>query len=271
MIFDIHIPKMPLGRHVDKFLYFEQADTPYLIERFLPDGNVELVFTLKDEPQFVYDNDTLEKMQKCEGGWASGVRTKPISIPSGQDSKMFVVIFRKGMAYPFFPLPMDELRDSVVEADLIWGNTAGTFREKLMAAPDSESRFEVAEQFLLSLLHKSHVDTGFVEYGVSKIIADPSGLSLDTLSNEIGYSRRHFIKKFKAGVGLSPKPYMRVLRFQKAIEEIETGEIDWAGIALDCGYYDQSHFINDFRTFSGFTPSDYLARKNGNINYVPVA
>ena len=131
--------------------------------------------------------------------------------------------------------------------------------------------FRAAEDFLLKRLLQYGDDSDFIEYGINRIVSDPTGVCLSELTAEVGYSRRHFIKKFKHGVGLAPKAYMRVMRFQKAVNEIEAGDFDWAEIALESGYYDQSHFINDFRNFSGFTPSDYLARKNGSVNYVPVA
>ena len=271
MIFEFHQPKGMLARYVERFIYFEQYESSYLIERFLPDGNVEVVFTLKDEPQYIYDNETLAETQKCANAWASGVRTAPISIPSGNDSRMFVVIFKKGMAHPFFPMPMTELRDEVVDAESIWGREIMDIRERLAESTTGQERFFAAEQFLEALLTHASPGSKFVEYGVSKIISNPTGLSLQRLSEEVGYSRRHFINKFKSGVGLSPKRYMRILRFQRSIQEIEAEDFDWADIALECGYYDQSHFINDFRRFSGFSPSEYYEKKNGNLNYVPVA
>ena len=76
---------------------------------------------------------------------------------------------------------------------------------------------------------------------------------------------------FKNKVGITPKAYLKIARFQKAINEIEQQRaVNWSTISQDCGFYDQSHFINDFRLFSGFTPEQYLRRKADMLNYVPV-
>ncbi len=76
---------------------------------------------------------------------------------------------------------------------------------------------------------------------------------------------------FKENVGLTPKGFLKIIRFQKAIQEIEAcKKINWSGIAYETGYYDQAHFINDFKNFSGFTPQQYLLVKNDQLNYVPI-
>jgi AraC-like DNA-binding protein len=86
-----------------------------------------------------------------------------------------------------------------------------------------------------------------------------------------GYSSKHLIQMFKSHVGVPPKSFLRIIRFQKAVKEIEKcHEVNWASFALDCGYFDQSHFISDFKAYSGFTPTQYVERKNDVLNYVPV-
>ncbi|NNE65340.1 MAG: helix-turn-helix transcriptional regulator [Pyrinomonadaceae bacterium] len=270
MKFEHHIPTGILGRYVECFFHFDQHESAHLIERFLPDGNVEIVFNLHDDPQFIYDNATLTEIQKCVNVWASGVRTRPITIPSGAGSRMFVIIFKKGMAHPFFPIPMNELKDNVVQAEVLWKDEITLLRERLLEAATADERFVAAEKFLYELLIPTNSPRTFVEYGVSRILSDPTQTRLSRLTEEVGYSKKHFINKFKQDVGVSPKAYLRIMRFQRAIEEIESRDYDWAEIALDCGYYDQAHFINDFRTFSGFTPVEYARQKNGNLNYVPV-
>ena len=137
-------------------------------------------------------------------------------------------------------------------------------------AKSARIRFQMAEDFLTGLLVRDHSPRPFVEYGVSRIVGDPTLSRLAQLTEEVGYSKKHFINKFKQDVGVSPKEYLRIMRFQKAVNEIEHRTLDWTEIALDCGYYDQAHFINDFRSFSGFTPVEYSLRKNGNLNYVPI-
>jgi len=94
---------------------------------------------------------------------------------------------------------------------------------------------------------------------------------LQKLTRQIGYSQKHFIDLFKKQVGVSPKQYLKIMRFQRAIQEIENNKsIQWSNIAAESGFYDQAHFIGDFKIFSGFTPSEYMKRKTESLNYIPV-
>lgn len=129
----------------------------------------------------------------------------------------------------------------------------------------------MAQDFLESVLNPDSKMNTCVDYAVNGILRGPHTASLSEIREEIGYSRKHFIELFKKRVGVTPKAYLRIMRFQKAVNEIESGgNINWPAIALECGFYDQAHFINEFRGFSGFTPNTYLNQKNGNLNYVPV-
>jgi AraC-like DNA-binding protein len=270
MITQTYIPRFPLNRFVDHFFFYEGYSPSHSVERFLPDGNVELIIDLHDTPKFIYDNETLKEIQACQHVWASGLRTEPISIDSGREAAMIVVYFKKGLAHPFFPVPMNEISDCVVDAELLWGNAFGSLRERILEAKDTTRRFEILEDGLLKQFGSQLIQNSCVEYAVGQIILNPDQVSFAKMSQEIGYSQKHFINMFKNLVGITPKSYLKIARFQKAINEIEQGTVNWTTISQDCGFYDQSHFINDFRLFSGFTPEQYLRRKSNMLNYVPI-
>ena len=89
------------------------------------------------------------------------------------------------------------------------------------------------------------------------------------MTDAIGLSAKRFIERFKIEVGLTPKRYCRVRRFQRALALANRGRrVDWTGVALDCGYFDQAHFIHDFRSFAGLTPTEYLAARTSFQNHV---
>ena len=271
MILRTHTPGFPLNRFVDHFIYYEGCNPAHSIDRFLPDGNTEIIIDFDDRPQHIYDNQTLKEIQACHRVWASGVRTKCISIPSGKHAAMFIISFKKGMAYPFFPLPMNEMADRVVDADLLWGSDFALLRERLGEINEINLKFETAENFLLKHFQARFVLNPAVDYALNEIIRRPDQINLARLNQAIGYSQKHFIGMFKRQVGIAPKAYLRIIRFQKAINEIEDRkEVNWTIISQDCGFYDQAHFINDFKFFSGFTPEEYVRRKNDILNYVPV-
>jgi AraC-like DNA-binding protein len=271
MTLQTYVPGFPLSQFVEYFIYAEGYNPEHSIDRFLPDGNTEIIIDFDDAPQYIYDNQTLKEIQACRRVWASGVRTEFISIPSGKQTTKLIISFKKGMAAPFFPLPMNEVSDRVLDADLLWGDDFSLLRERLSEIEGVDLKFATVEKFLLNTYGSRLVSNPAIEYALAAIIRQPDQISLARISQNVGYSQKHFIGMFKRQVGITPKAYLKIIRFQKAITEIEKrSEVNWANISQDCGFYDQAHFINDFRSFSGFTPAEYLKRKNGMLNYVPV-
>ena len=119
------------------------------MDRFLPNGNTEIIIDLTDKTQYIYDNENFAEVQTCRHAWVSGVRTRPITIPSGQGNRMMIVAFRKGKAHPFYDLPMSELADFVVDADLIFGKKFHVLREQLLNTALIHQMFLLIERFLL--------------------------------------------------------------------------------------------------------------------------
>ncbi len=271
MIFELHIPSFPLNQFIESFIYYRDYNPVHSVDRFLPDGNVNIVIDLTDYPKYIYDNETLKEIQSCRNVWFSGIRNNYITIPSGRDSEMFVINFHKGKAYPFVQMPLNELTDSVVDGELVLTNEIINLREMILATPSIIGKFFTVEKFLSKKFCNKLIVNPFIEFAVNKIIKSPSQISIEQISNKVGYSQKHLIKLFKDNVGLTPKGFLKIIRFQKAIAEIaEAKSPDWTGIAFDSGYYDQAHFINDFKAFSGLTPSQYLQKQLDHLNYVPV-
>ncbi len=271
MIYQAYVPVSPLNRFIDVLIYFERAEHAHTVDRFLPNGDTEILIDFHDTPQFIYDNSSLKEIQACNRVWASGVRTEPITIPSGNGATMMVVSFKKGMAAPFFPFPMDEISDAVVDAELIWGKDFADLRERLLDERNVARRFAIVEEFLLDAFAARMDINPCVEFAVNEMAQRPDGISIARMNEKIGYSQKHFIEIFRRSVGVTPKSYLKIMRFQKAIRTIDSAaSIEWDMIAQDCGFYDQSHFINDFRHFSGFTPEQYSQIHKNYQNYVPV-
>src|SRR3984893_9100332 len=96
----------------------------------------------------------------------------------------------------------------------------------------------------------------------------PETQKIAAVADRIGLSARRFIDVFRKEVGLTPKLFCRVRRFQKVLRLVQRGRpVAWADVALDCGYYDQAHFIHDFRAFSGLTPTAYLQVWGEHLHY----
>lgn len=271
MITELHIPIFPLNQFIDHFFYHAGYNPEHLVDRLLPDGEVQMIFDLTDYPKYIYDNETLKEIQSCQKVWFSGFRTIPITIPSGRESEMLIVQFKKGRAFPFLMEPMQKLTNLVVDAELAISPAMLSIREQLLETLTPGDKFQVLEQCLLKHYRTKLQVNPFVDFAIATIVTSPNQYSIKQISAKAGYSQKHIIKLFKEGVGVTPKAFLKVIRFQKAIQQIEAQHtVDWPAIAYDCGFYDQSHFIADFKRFSGFTPSEYIKQKGDFLNYVPM-
>ncbi len=230
-----------------------------------------MVVDLTEEPKYIYDNQSLTELQACRKVWISGMRNSFISISALPGSSMFVVRFRAGMAKPFLHMPVDEIENRVVDAELIVPGIAAV-REQMLAAPSPEAKVRIMQSYLMKRCGEAEPIHPVVLHALNRINTLASGIVIGEVVGECGYSHKHFIKLFKNEVGTSPKTFLRIMKFQQAIQALERrNSVDWVQLAHDCGYYDQAHFINEFREFCGFTPVEYMKEKGEFVNYIPIA
>lgn len=271
MNFHFHKPTGFLGQFVESIVYFDSYSPTHTVEQLLPDGYQDLIIDLTDEPKYIFDNHSLSRKQKCTDAWFSGTRTKLITIDAGGiDSSMMVIRFNHGAAYHFIHFPITEIKDQVLDSDLIFGDKIKTLRMNVNAAISVTDKLHTAEQFLTHQLLHDEIPP-VITFAVEAIKSNPSTQTIEWIANKTGYSQKHFISLFKKHLGVTPKGFQKIQRFQKVVTEIEsTRQINWTKLSLDCGYYDQAHFINEFKAYSGYSPKQYLAVKGPDINYIPV-
>ena len=168
-------------------------------------------------------------------------------------------------------MPADELGNVRAPLDALWGRAASELKERLLEARTWMARFRIVEDVLLARLAGLPVQHPAVAFALNAIQAAPHAHTIGRLTERIGLSPRRFIEVFAAEVGLTPKVFCRVHRFQRVLALIErNAEIDWTDVALAGGYYDQAHFIHDFRAFSGITPTAYILAGVRERNHVPL-
>jgi len=271
VIFRLHQPAFPLSLAVENIVFYEGYSPPHHKERLLPDGGTDLVIDLTQVPKNVYDNEDFNRFTPFKKAWISGIRREFITIDAGQNASMMVVRFRAGTAHFLFDFPLTELADSVVEMDAILGNDFLHLREHLLEQSTPEARFAALESWLLRRMRREAEPHPVVGYALARIHREPHLLTVADIQRKTGFSNKHFIHLFEKYVGVAPKTYLRIIKFQRVLAEIEqTRKIYWTDIAYGCGYYDQAHFIKEFRHFSGLNPSAYLAEKGEFLNYIPV-
>jgi AraC-like DNA-binding protein len=265
-------PGPPLDRFVDVIWVSESGPTPHPRERLLPDGSVELVFSLQEEAFPIYSREGLDRCEVFRWNVVCGPHSQSFAIGTATKVSVAGVHFKPGGAHPFLKLPAGELHNTHVGLDALWGDAATALvREKLLEATTPATRARVIERALLDAACGVPERHPAVAFALNEFRGVPEGQKIADVTEQIGLSSRRFIEVFRNEVGLAPKLFCRVRRFQKVVRMISAGQpVDWAEVALKCGYFDQAHFIHDFRAFSGINPSSYLADYIEHLNHVPI-
>jgi AraC-like DNA-binding protein len=172
------------------------------------------------------------------------------------------VRFRPAGAAPFLRFPMHEFTGRFEPLDSV----LPALRGEIEAAAGHESglpkRVLAVERILIEFLRDAKEPDPRVEEGVRRILARRGRIHVRELARDLGMSERQLERGFHDAVGLSPKVLARIIRFQRVFQEVDgIGAPNWVRVALDCGYYDQAHFVKDFRAFSGQTPTELFAER----------
>src|SRR5258705_1913302 len=255
-----YAPGPPISEFVDHFWLFDGGQTPRK-ERIVPSGTIELVINLRDDEIRIHDRERSEQLTRFPGAVLSGTYSSIFVVDAMQHESMLGVHFKPGGAFPFLGTLANELTDAHADLADLWGRSGLELRERLCVVSTHRERFQIMEEVLTDRLRRSRKGhlavaialNGFGPYGTRASVRD--------IAQAVGIWQRRFSKVFAAQVGLTPKVFCRVLRFQRV--RTLAGQIekhDWAWIASTCGYFDQSHLINDFQEFSGFSPTEYLRR-----------
>jgi AraC-like DNA-binding protein len=276
MLFLKRVPDPPLSQFVDLLWLYEGYTQPHAKERILPTGEMQIVINLLEDRSSVYDREDTGRCQTFRGSLLSGAHSQYQVIDTAEQASVMGVHFRPGGAFPFLRRPAGELRDTTVPLDALWGRAAIDLRDQLLEAGTHEARFEILEQFLAAELARGfdhhvvdHHDA--VGFALRRFMSEPHMTSMAAVSAQTGLSPKRFIQMFRDETGFTPKVFCRIRRFHRALDHMQGGQsVEWANVALDCGYFDQAHFIHDFRAFSGINPSSYLAHRTPYRNHVPL-
>src|SRR5215469_12322742 len=260
-VFNFYTPEAPLSKFVDNFWLYEGYVAEHKTERILPTGTLELAINLRQNEQRFYDAERPENCSRLSGAIVSGASGRGFAPGAEEEAFIIGVHFKPGGAFPFLGLPAGELADTHVDLATLWGPSAGRLRERLCEARTSAARFQLLQEALLNRLRHGVEQHYAVSAALEIFEKDQAGPRVREAAKYLGLSQRRFIQVFKAEVGITPKLFSRIQRFQQTRALIQHNpSINWAGLAVDLGYFDQSHLIREFLEFSGLSPTDYINR-----------
>lgn len=266
-------PSGPIAHAVEHTTFHQGYRPVHAREVFVPDGGCEVVIDLSDTPKQRWHDERGERFDMHKRGWVSGMRASRIVIGVGSGAPMLVLRLRPGTLPSFIGMPAHELNDTVVDLDLLLGELFATVRDRLgesLEQRGAQAMLDEAEDILAPLFPMSAVER---RVGIAlQALHRRGGIgTVGVLSDELGCSQKHLNDLFQRHCGLGPKRYASLVRFQSLLRRLEREhDPDWTQFALEHGFYDQSHMVNQFQEMTGHSPTRYMQVKGPFLNWLPV-
>jgi AraC-like DNA-binding protein len=243
-------------------------------ERILPNGCIQIILNLARD--YLLDCPEGQADRAMAPALVVGCRSVYEIVDRSDMADLVGILFEPGGFASFAGDSIDGFTNRSVPLEDLWGGGVRRLREQLLEAPTCEERFRRLEEFLLERFAACGATRNSprhrtVEFALNQFRLAPSMSSVSAVARSAGWSERRFSQIFREQVGVSPKVWCRIERFQRAVRLLHKGaDVAWADLALDCGFYDQSHFSNEFRAFSGVDATTYSARRTLWANHIHV-
>ena len=263
------VPRPPLDAFIESIWVYRNEPQPHTLERILPSGAAQLIVNLKEDETRLYDPEYPHRYVATSGSVLAGVRSGFQIIDTSEQEYVAGVAFRPGGTVPFLRMPAHETSDADVPLEALWGRQrTAVLRERLLESHSLDATLDALEAVLREAWCPQHLHPAVV-FALAAFNRAPQTTSIAAVTDTIGLSPKRFIERFKIEVGLTPKRFCRIRRFQRALSLSNEGRcVDWTRVAMDCGYFDQAHFIHDFRSFAGITPTVYQSARTSFQNHV---
>lgn len=255
MFFKRAEPSEKLIPFVKEFWVVEDEDITPVLQKIIPDGFCEIIFHYGDPYRI-----------NLHGKW----ETQSAMLFAGQISNHFYLenTGRSGIVgiklqpaafYNLFGIEMSQFTNKVVSLDSVLSAELLNDIELLLKKEmNPDERIQIAGKWLLEILERQPLKISFKIPQALDMIFEQNGMSdIETIAQKLDYTRRHLEREFKKVVGLTPKFFSRIIRFNYIFQVMKQGDASWISIALDSGHFDQSHFIKNFKEFTGEEPSQY--------------
>jgi AraC-like DNA-binding protein len=231
-------PDGAFAKYINAFWYSENLTSAEYFQKILPDGCSDIIIPMsgeKTDPVFV------------------GYMTKITNAGIKPGEKMFGLRFNPGHSYAVIGDSMSQFTDRATELAAVkkidFSNLQNDFRE------NGKINFTMLN-LILNKIIKPPAKESRIFHALTLIRKDPSFIKIEELADSLSISRRFLEKEFKKYIGLTPKKYMQIERINRAVKMPGRKLPD---MALEHGYYDQAHFIKEFKEFTGETPSKFFS------------
>lgn len=223
------------------------------VHRALPDNCIELIFYC-DGKLAIASADGEEGYTFSSGIFGHAQKFR--QFKSHDSFHLFGVYLYPSTLRILFNLPASELLNQKIDSETLWGSAGKILEEQVITATRDKDRVQAVSNFLLKKISNVREYENAFRQKVNTAIDNNKLLSIDSFADQCNLSRRQFERKFNEFSGFTPKEFFSIVRFKNALHELSHGR-SLAQTAMDCGYYDQSHFSNEFKRLSGYSPREF--------------
>jgi AraC-like DNA-binding protein len=258
MNYQVYTPSPSLQPFVKCFWTLEDdISGAHVKQRVVPDGCMELIFHYGDHyRQFFEDGSAIIQPRS----FVFGQITTYIEIaPEGVSGIVAARFLPEGLM-PFLDIPVSALENKAVDTGIVFGEKGKALEQEVLSATTTAARIELIETFLLSKLAEPTTIDSITRSCVELIFQSQGQLDMQEVAGKVNINRRNMERKFTSKVGMSPKQLSRVVRLQATLKMLEQNKSSsLTSLAYENGYYDQAHFIKDFKEFTGMSPKAFFS------------
>ena len=271
ILYRTYKPPPPLDAFIDNLWYWEGSDPGYAKDAILASSTIGLLINLRYDELSAFSGDGYADEHRLRGIGFSGTHATPFAIRAHQPHMMGMQ-FKPGGAWPFLKPGGDALHDRHVSLEDIWGTDAERLHQRLVQAPTPDDKFAILLHAFVAKAPRDFAHDPAVALALGCFTRAPHRATVAGVARRAEVSQKKLIRLFRESVGMTPKLFLRVTRFQRVIADLHARRaIGWGDVVEQHGYYDQSHFIRDFREFSGFSPTGWLKQRNvAMLTHVPL-
>lgn len=222
-------------------------------ELVVPGGRAELLFNYGD-PFHWFHSDELPNDKAYSGALLLGQRNRFYFLNFTGVVNVFSVRFKAGGLAPFIDLPVNNITNEILPQKFVFGKQYDNWHEQLSEKSSDKVKVYFIEQVLLQLF-KTPDDLYKQTFQSITAVKKGEIVSVDTMCRLSGAYYKKLERNYFKYVGYSPKAFSNIMRFYKSVTMLKSDMISLTDVGFDCGYYDQAHFIREFKKYSGFTPS----------------
>jgi AraC-like DNA-binding protein len=254
-----YIPSPLLQRHIKFYYLFEQAESSEKAYHLVtPDGCIELNFNLQSQYMRKEQNG---KTKKQHDFYLISRFSERYYLQTTGNIKMIGIRFYPWGIRPFIEYAANEITDKQLDPEAVFGSKINSLREQVLNMSRPDMAIEVIERFFIMQLYRYGKEDLMIADAAFRILNSGGKIEISSLLAPCNLSLRRLQQRFNESVGVSPKFFSKLAKFQYALRQLNEHKkkSSLTEIAYESGYFDQSHFIRDFRFFSGITPKNYLS------------